>query len=446
MHLRFTALLFVLTTLFSLLSSPAAQAQSRLEKVLSDQLSITSEGFWLYNDLNAGMEAAKKNGKPIIVTFRCIPCEHCVKLDEQLVEADPEVQRLLSRYVRVRQVSTNGLDLQQFPFDYDQSSNVMLLNADGTIYGRYGTRSHQTEWESDISVRGLAEALRKGLELHKNYPANRDQLAGKQGSEVLFETPNKSPLHQSKFPEKLEFNDQVVKNCIHCHMVGDAQRDYFVRQGKTIPDQYLFQFPHPKALGLIIDPQTAGTVQEVQADSLAAQAGFLPGDEIVAIETQPILSIADMQWAFQQAKAGDQVAFQIQRAQKDQTLSMTLPEGWRQLDDISWRVTSWPLRRMVFGGMVLKPLGDEQRQQLEIGDYQMALEVTHVGKYGLHATALRAGIKQGDVVVQMGSREDLMRETDALAYGIRNYHKGDEIPFVVLQNGKKKKFSLPFQP
>ena len=46
-----------------------------------------------------------------------------------------------------------------FQFDTDQSFAVFLLNADGTIYGRFGTRSHRTEWYGDVSVDGLAKAL-----------------------------------------------------------------------------------------------------------------------------------------------------------------------------------------------------------------------------------------------------------------------------------------------
>ena len=45
---------------------------------------------------------------------------------------------LMEQFVCARQVSTNGLDLSLFQFDTDQSFAVFLLNADGTIYGRFG--------------------------------------------------------------------------------------------------------------------------------------------------------------------------------------------------------------------------------------------------------------------------------------------------------------------
>lgn len=419
-------------------------SQSRLEKVLSDHESITANGFWLYNNLEAGKQAAKKQGKPIIVTFRCIPCEECVKLDEALIEADREIQDLLSNYIRVRQVSNNGLDMNTFQFDYDQSFNVMLMNADGTVYGRFGTRSDRTEWEGDVSIRGLAEALRKGLQIHRRYPNNQEELAGKQGEKALFPTPNESPLHQGKFPEKLVFNDQVVKNCIHCHMVGDAQRDYFVRQGQPIPDKYLFQYPHPKIFGLIVDPETCGTLKNVTEGSLAEKSGFQTGDEILSINQQPVVSIADMQWVFQNAESSDTLNFQVKRDDKTESLSLPLEEGWRSQGDISWRVTSWPLRAMVFGGMVLKPIEDPELKQ-QMSGRKLALQVTHVGQYGKHATAKNAGIQKGDIVIQFAGRNDLPRETDLLAFGVQNFKVGDSIEIVALRDGQEKRFTIPFQ-
>src|SRR5262245_43725809 len=139
---------------------------SREDKVKNDRKKVEAEGFWIYNDLAKGFEEAKKSGKPMLVALRCIPCEECVKLDDELVDRDPVVRPLLEKFVCVRIVSTNGLDLSLFQYDYDQSFAVFLLNADGTIYGRFGTRSHRTSWADDVSIEGLAQALRGGLELH----------------------------------------------------------------------------------------------------------------------------------------------------------------------------------------------------------------------------------------------------------------------------------------
>src|SRR6185436_20807259 len=119
--------------------------------------------------------------KPIVVALRCIPCEECVKLDDNLVDKDPALRPLLEKFVRVRVVSTNGLDLSLFQYDYDQSFAVFFLNADGTVYGRFGTRSHRTSWSDDVSIEGLSRALTGALALHLEYPKNKAELAGKKG-------------------------------------------------------------------------------------------------------------------------------------------------------------------------------------------------------------------------------------------------------------------------
>ena len=53
---------------------------------------------------------------------------------ERLVE-------LLEKFVCVRAVEMEGVDLRVFQFDSDQSWTAFFLNADKTIYGRYGSRN-----------------------------------------------------------------------------------------------------------------------------------------------------------------------------------------------------------------------------------------------------------------------------------------------------------------
>src|SRR6056297_3059141 len=103
----------IITVLLStlLLSTTASTlAQTREQKVRSDREKVVAEGFWIYNDLLSGFAQARKTGKPILVVLRCLPCEECVKLDDELLEQDPAVQTLLKEFVPVRVISTNGLD------------------------------------------------------------------------------------------------------------------------------------------------------------------------------------------------------------------------------------------------------------------------------------------------------------------------------------------------
>src|SRR5262245_1410600 len=100
--------LLLCLTAWAALAAPAA-AQTREQKVQADRQKVEADGFWIYNDLPKGIAEAKQSGKPLIVILRCVPCEECVKLDDDLVNQDRRVRPLLEQFVRVRLVSTNGL-------------------------------------------------------------------------------------------------------------------------------------------------------------------------------------------------------------------------------------------------------------------------------------------------------------------------------------------------
>ena len=424
----------------------AAEQKTREQKVREDKARVEAEGFWIYNDLPQAFERAKASGKPILVVLRCLPCEECVKLDDELVDQDPVIRPLLEKFVCVRQVSTNGLDLSLFQFDTDQSFAVFMLNADRTIYGRFGTRSHRTEWIGDVSLTGLAKALSGALELHANYSSVKASLAGKTGQPLEFKRPEDFPEHVGKFTDKLDYAGNVVQSCIHCHQIGDARRSYYRDKNEAIPDTVLFPAPHPRSLGLVLDPEEQATVKAVTSGTIAASAGFQEGDQLLSLNEQPLLSIADVQWALSRvAPSGDTVEFRIQRDGKESALTLKLEDGWRRLDDLSWRASTWGLRRMASGGLMLEPLSADERLKLGLKDDAMALQVQHVGQYGPHAAAKNAGFREGDILIEFDGHSDLLRETDLLLHGVTQRSAGDQVAVGVLRDGKRIELQLPMQ-
>jgi serine protease Do len=424
------------------LAGPAAAQNPREKKVRDDRVKVEADGFWIYNNLPKAFEQARAEKKPVVVVLRCIPCEECVKLDDNLVDKDPELRPLLEKFVRVRVVSTNGIDLSLFQFDYDQSFAVFLLNADGTVYGRFGTRSHRTNWVGDVSVEGLAKALQGALELHGEYPKNKDALAGKRGPAPLVPVPEKFPT-LGKYKSELDYKGNVVPSCIHCHQVGDAIRDHHRRRKEPLPEDVLFPHPHPKSVGLVLDPKEKAAVLKVEKDSPAGKSGFEPGDRIEALAGQPILSIADVQWVLHRAPAaGGAVAAAVVRGGKRAELTLTLPKGWRERGDLSWRSSSWGLRRMATGGLLLE---ETDGRLAGVAGGEMALRVKHVGQYGPHAAAKNAGFRADDVIVSFDGRTDLTRETDLLAHALRARKPGDRVPVAVLRGGKRVELVLPMQ-
>jgi len=400
-------------------SAATTQAQTRREKVLADRDKVLAEGFWIYNDLATGRQRARESGQPLLVVLRCLPCEECVKLDEELIEQHPEVAPLLKQYTRVRLITANHLDLTQFQFDTDQSFAVFLMNADGTVYGRFGTRSDQVQWAEDVSIAGLARALERGLALHADYPRNRETLAGKQGRPPAVRFPEELPLYRGKYGPRLDYEGDVVKSCIHCHMVGEGQRHAAWKPGTPLAAETLFPYPHPKATGLILDPQASATVTRVIAGTSAERAGFQAGDKLLTLAGQPLLSIADVQWVLQQVPAsGGRLAVRIERQGAPQDLDWTLEPGWRLRDDIAWRASTWELRRIGLGGMFLKEIDAERRKELALPGDLAGLYVQHVGQYAPHDRAKRAGVVQGDVLLSFDGHDEFTRETDLLVHAL----------------------------
>lgn len=430
---------------FALLHPASAPAQNtREKKVREDKAKVEADGYWIYNNLPKAFAEAKSSGKPMVVILRCIPCEECVKLDDELVDKNPAIQPLLDKYVRVRVVSTNGLDLSLFQYDYDQSFACFLLNADGTILGRFGTRSHRTNWLQDVSIEGLGKALEGGLALHANYEKVKPSLAGKRGPAPLFPVPEKFPSLAARYTSKLNYEGNVVQSCIHCHQIGDAIKDHYRKKKEAAPEEVLFPYPHPKSLGLILDPMEMAVVKEAAKDSLAGRAGFQPGDVITSVNGQPPLSIADVQWVLHRTPAeGGTVEAVVNRGGKSVPIQLKLAKGWRQADDISWRSSSWGLRRMGTAGMKLDAIEDRPAGVPKDG---MALKVAHVGMYGgPHGAAKAAGIQIGDTLVAFDGRTDLLRETDVFTYAMREKKPGDMVPVKVVRNGRTLEMKIPMQ-
>lgn len=346
----------------------------------------------------------------------------------------------------MRVVKANDLDLTLFQFDYGLTFAVIFMNADKTVYGRYGSRSSLEDAAKDISVAGLAESMAAASALHKGYPANKKQLEGKQSLDTEFKIPNDFPSLRGKFKEVLDYQGAVTRNCMHCHQVRDAERQIYRSASEPIPDQLMFPNPSPAVVGLALDPRRRATVTEVQAGSRAEISGFKSGDEILELDSQAILSQADIQWVLHNATSADTLDATIKRGDKQLQLRLILEEGWRHDTNISWRESSWGLRRRGTGGILFEPASADHRRKAEVTDGDLALIVKHMGSGGgPHGAAKRARFKLGDMVVSFNNQNKHMTTSQLLVYAARNTRPGQQIPVTVFRGGKRIELKLPMQ-
>ncbi len=361
-----------------------------------------------------------------------------------MARLDPKLQSLFDEFVRVRLIRTNGLDLSTFQFDFDMSFAGFFLNADGAIYGRFGSRSAAGSASEHFSLESLRKAMVRALELHAAYPKNRTSLAGKRGPAPTVRTPERRSALR-RFRANPGERRPVANNCIHCQQVAEAFRRSYRDRGKTLPPEWLRPWPVPRILGLTMDPDEMATIEAVLESSSAARDGFESGDEILEVEGQPVLSVADVQWVLHRAGKATKIRTRVRRDGAEHARALTLPSGWRERMDISWRVSSWDMRRMILGGLRLRALTKRERGQARLKPKALGLFVKHAGKHGDHAVARRAGFRVGDIIVSFAGIGRAMTESDLLIDGMNRLKRGARVPVVVLRDRRRVKIVLRIQ-
>ena len=436
----------IILTLACLICVPLwVSAQDRKAKVLNDRATFAKNDLWIYDDLDRAFASAKETGKPLLVVFRCIPCEACSHFDQQLLAEQEQLRDLLDKFVCVRVVKANGLDLELFQFDYDQSFHAMFLRADRTIYGRFGTRSQHKE-DDDMSLAGFRAALEAVLDLHEAYPKQKAALAAKTGGPALFAVPEAIPALKGKYKAELDYDGAVVASCIHCHQVRDAERVHYRQQKKPLPEKVLYPYPLPEVIGLTFDPDQCATIMAVAKDSVAAAAGLKPGQQLLSANAQPLVSIADLQWVLHNTPETGEIKLEYRQGKQGATAILKLPTGWRKKSDLAWRPTTWDLRRMALGGMWLVDLSEEERTKRKIEPESLALRIKHLGQYGEHAVAKNAGFQPEDIIVAVGKTKQRLSETEMIATAL-THAAGEKLSLTVLRGQERLELmlALPLQ-
>lgn len=414
--------------------------KDRRAAVLDDRDAMEKNSRWVYNDYEKGFRLAKELNKPVLIILRCVPCLSCAGIDASVLN-EPSLEPLLDKFVCVRVMNANALDLQLFQFDYDLSLSAIFFNADKTIYGRFGSWKHQKD-AFDKTTASFRAALEGALNLHKGYPANKAALAGKQGVALPFKDPLQIPGLAGKYKSELDWQGKVVQSCVHCHMIGDAIRAQERTTIKTISEQWIYPWPAPETVGLKLESDSVARVEDVTEGSPAARAGLKAGDEIVAANGQPLISAADLSWILHGSPVQGTVAAKLKSGRE---VKIDLPEGWRAKSDISRRVGSWPMRAMAAGGLFMEDLADEERAKRNLGKTEMALFVKHAGEYGEHAAAKKAGFRKEDVLVELDGSRERVTESAVIGRILRKHAPGAMMPAVVLRGGERVRLELPVQ-
>ena len=326
----------------------------------------------------------------------------------------------------VRVVHMSGVDLNRFQFDFDMTWAAFFLNADLTIYGRYGSRRARGDRSGDLlSFESLKRAMERALELRAQYPGNKQALEDKQSPPFRYKTPERIP----GLPKNAK-NAKPPGTCVHCHHIPTGVHRTLIDTKQLLPDDVVWVYPLPENVGVEIDVTDGRKVSKVIADSPAAEAGVRAGDEIVSMEGQPILSIADIQWVLHNAPSGAaRMKLDVLRDGKPQALALTCNGPWKQTD-LEWRASTGMLRP----GLKLAQLGDAERRAAGIPDGALALRIERLLRW---SPSKQSGFKRDDIIIELDGKRDAMNESQFVAYLRQNYKKGARVK-VVLRGGKQR--------
>jgi len=427
-----------------LFQARAESVKDREGAVRADRARFENDARWAYNDVDSGFKLARATGRPLLVVMRCVPCLSCMGIDTAVLMENDELASLLDQFVCVRVMNANALDLTRFQFDFDLSFSTLFLNGDGTVYGRYGSWTHQKN-SQDASLTSYKLALEQALAIHRGYPANREALQGKQPAPLPYASVTDLPSLAGRYQRELDWDGKVVGSCVHCHQVGDALRQSWRDQRQPVPEEWIYPMPAPETVGLTLAQDRVAAITDVRSNSPAQRAGLKPGDEILRIAGQPLVSVADFSWILHRTGHAGQLDFTVRREGVEQGLKLDLAAGWRFQADNSGRVASWPMRGMATGGMLLADLGDDERRELGLGLDGMALRVKHLGQYGLHAAAKKAGVQKEDILMEFDGLTARMTESRLLGHLLQKRFPGDKVRVVLQRGGQRRTVELPMQ-
>ena len=392
------------------------------------------------SDFYAALTEAQKTNRPVLVTWRCIPCDQCAEFDKNVLEGSDKLDPLLRRFVTVRMIDAAQLDARYFPYqthqDLDLSWWGYIMRPDGALYGVFGGKDHVSD-STRISEAAFVKTLSRALEHH--YDSRRenwdidgpvpDSFATKigpkdsRGYELLLE---KRPGMDKPHPE--------LGSCVHCHQVGDMQTLEALDAGNFRIEQLLQKWPLPENVGITLDRDDGLLVTTVASNSAADKAGLRAGDRLAMANDVRLFGQADFRGVLHRTPStADSLNIAWQRGGEVKFAELRLTDGWRVTENW-WRKTVYdgaygprmgffPLRGPGFGkgkGLSIKPWMGQPPSSKPI-----------------YKTGLRPNM---EIVAINGMSEDM--DIRKLITLFRLNHKaGDEITYTV-KDGKEFKFML----
>ena len=398
---------------------------------------------WLENFEEAKVIAARE-GRPMFVVMRCLPCKQCADFDAAVLEGGPLLEPLLRQFVTVRLTNVQQVDLRQFPMqslqDLDLSWWGWFLGAEGSIYGVFGGKDEKGD-SSRISTGALATTLKRVLDHHydpRHADWNVDVKSGRGEKPVTpFDLPGFASWGRG-------FADLNPIECLHCHQVAEILRQPAI-DAKTFDKQRdLELWPYPENIGIEVLRDDGLLVAKVSADSAAARAGIEIGDRIAAAANKKLFSQADLRAVLQRVDApGGKLELHWLRKGTLMQGMLELKPGWKRVN-LGWR-------QSIAGGNIganpgfawANPLKDEEKSKLGIARDQMAIR-PYFGKDKAAWNTRAAGLTAADLIVAVNGKSPNLSGREFMVWFRTTFEPGDEVTLHV-RDGKGKERDVKYK-
>jgi hypothetical protein len=301
-----------------------------------------------------------------------------------------------------------GIDLAKFDFDRHNAVYYFIINSKEDIYLRYGGRNTKSA-DAYLDLESLELALSLGLTEHQKFTSGKRQP---------------DPKHTPVFPKDVTgLNENVVQRnrCVECHHIAHFQTTIAEKLNTLIKKHDMFRYPEFEILGIEIDIPKGLLIKE--ATAAAKQSGLVPGDLIQSINSQPILTVADLQYHLDKVDRESTILpISVLRKGENRAFKINLPSDWWLTDLTHRNLTINPL--VHFDEKILTPA---EKKELNLLPENFASRITYVPV---------------DIIIAVAGQTK-----DTLGLGAKLYvklvHKsGSSLELTILRDGKKQNLPL----
>jgi hypothetical protein len=397
-----------------------------------------------FENLEQAKGVAAREGRPMFVVMRCLPCKQCADFDAAVLEGGPLLTPLLQQFVTVRVTNVQPIDLRQFPMqamqDLDLSWWGWFLAPDGTIYGVFGGKDERGDG-ARISTVALATTLKRILDHHYD-PRHADwnvDVKPIRGDKPV--TPLDLPGFVSWGRHAVE---QGTLECLHCHQVAEILRQPAIDANKFDKEKDLQIWPYPENVGIQVLRDDGLVVEKVTAESAAALAGLQVGDRLAGAGVKKLFSQADLRSVLQRVDVGGgKLELHWVRKGKPMQGTLELAQGWKRVT-LGWRQSIAGGNFGASPGMAwANPVKDEMKKKLGISLDQMALQ-PYFGQKEPGWIAHAGGLNTTDIILSVNGKSPNISGREFMAWFRTSFDPGDEIKLHV-RNGKGEERDLTYK-